>query len=95
MVSVAACRLKGRCFKFVFVLLFPALFTDYGLIGHGGVALSKRAECRARGCEVKTNVVKTEIFLGAFRSPVSMVRSLYNLNACRTLLIISLFYISL
>ena len=34
-VSVPACRFKGRCFEFVFVLLFPALFTDCGLIGYG------------------------------------------------------------
>ena len=34
-VCAPACRFKGRCFEFVFVLLFPELFTDCGLTGRG------------------------------------------------------------
>jgi len=30
-----ACRFKGRCLEFVFVLLFLELFTDCSLTGHG------------------------------------------------------------
>lgn len=33
--SVSACRFKGRWFEFVFVLLLPALFTYCSLKGHG------------------------------------------------------------